>query len=97
MFFKKRRYRVRTINRAQISYVEDDRMMLISVEPAGNGIIVYTNSIQNWEPPNEDIPVTEEDRERILQNVKSGLAPSWAFWMKVHLYPDDDIQETTLC
>jgi hypothetical protein len=93
MWLHNRNFKVKTVSRAQVTYLEAGRTMNISIEPAYDGVIVYTASICTWEPPDESVPVSEGDRKRILQNLKSVLAPRWAFWMKVHLYPDDEIQQ----
>jgi hypothetical protein len=92
MLSRNRQFKVKTVSRGRVDYIEGDRTMHVSVEPAYNGTIIYTRTIRAWEAPYEDVPVTDEDRQRILTNLQNDLAPWWAFWEHIHLYPDDELK-----
>ena len=34
---------------------------------------VYKDTIQKWDPPYDNVPVTDLDRERILNNIRNAF------------------------
>jgi len=34
---------------------------------------VYKDTIQKWDPPNENVPVIDSDRDRILNNIRNAF------------------------
>jgi len=36
-----------------------------------SGMAVYKDTIQKWDPPCDNVPVTDLDRERILNNIRN--------------------------
>jgi hypothetical protein len=39
--------------------------------PAGMGI--WKNSIEQWDPPHENEPVTDADRARVVENIREAF------------------------
>ena len=37
----------------------------------GGSYIVYRSSIQNWEPPHNHIPITQNEIDKLVEEVKS--------------------------
>ncbi|MGB8933458.1 MAG: Imm74 family immunity protein [Anaeromyxobacteraceae bacterium] len=65
-------YSVRVLGRAGLEYREGKKRMQIDSEmltgPAG--LVVYAASIRAWDPPFEDLPIDEEERGAIVDNVR---------------------------
>ena len=40
-----------------------------------SGMAVYKNTIQNWDPPNDKIPITNSDHDRILTTFAMPFVP----------------------
>ena len=38
-----------------------------------SGMAVYKETIQRWDAPHENVPVTESDRARILNNIRDAF------------------------
>jgi hypothetical protein len=38
-----------------------------------SGMAVYKDTIQKWDPPNDKIPITVSDRDRILNNIRDAF------------------------
>jgi hypothetical protein len=79
-FFKKPPFRVRPVGRGGVLYTEGDHVLEISAEMGPQNTYVHTGSIQSWLPPYENEVITEEDKERIVNNMKSKLGElRWEF------------------
>ena len=71
------RIRVEVLGRVGIRYTEDDRSCLIDSEVLASeppAIAVWPNGIRSWEPPHDRETLSDNDRERILANVKEAFA-----------------------
>ena len=66
-------YSVRITGRLTLLYAEGDRQVDVEVEP-GEGLAVYAGSIEGWNPPFEEDPLTASDRRRIVARIVDGLA-----------------------
>jgi hypothetical protein len=68
-------FSVEVLGRTGLRYSEVGRDMFIDSEMllAPSGMLVYKGTIQKWDPPNEDVAVSESDRERILGNIKEAF------------------------
>ena len=62
------------INRWNIQYKEGEKILKINIEPMSVpfGIAVYSETIDQWEPPHEE-RIGLADKERILKNIEGGL------------------------
>ena len=62
------------LSRWHIQYKEDGKILKINIEPMSVpfGIAVYSETINQWEPPHEE-KISLADKERILQNIEGGL------------------------
>jgi len=67
-------FSVKVLGRTGILYREHDRSMKVDSEVlAARGIALYTKSIRAWDPPYQDIPVTADDKSRIVSNIVSAI------------------------
>lgn len=76
MFFNKKEFKLKITGRAGLLYQEGKRLMKIDSEMLVGptyDIIVYTDSIRQWEPPFQKDRLDENEKNRILQNVRSDL------------------------
>jgi hypothetical protein len=60
-------------DRFVLEYREGNHRVLIEVEPGIPNLAVYAESIKAWEIPFEDETISESDRERILNNIRSSF------------------------
>lgn len=61
-------------DRTKLEYREKAYRTQIVIDPLINGIAVERRSIVRWAYPNEDVPMTEADRNRIIENVRKAMA-----------------------
>lgn len=47
----------------------DGKSMLMEGEMIVTGFVAYKDTMTHWEEPNRHLPVTDEDREKIVQAV----------------------------
>jgi uncharacterized protein (UPF0261 family) len=77
MWFKsKKTYAVKFQGRAGIVYQEGDKQMSVDSELlAGSNydIVIFTNTIRNWQPPYEQAVLSENDKLRIRDNIAEAL------------------------
>ena len=38
-----------------------------------SGMAVYRDSIEKWNSPHENVPVTDSDRDRIVENIRNAF------------------------
>ncbi len=38
-----------------------------------SGMAVYKDTVQKWDPPYGNVPVTDSDRDRILNNIRDAF------------------------
>ena len=64
-------FSVEALGRTGLRYREAGRQMFVDSEvlTGPSGIAVYKDTIQRWDPPYENVPVTSSDRDRILNNI----------------------------
>jgi len=76
-WFKKKPFQVKLKGRSGIEYREGDRKLFIGSEfLAGEdpGIVLYSNSLNFWQPPYEDEGLTEEELTKIKLRIVADLA-----------------------
>ena len=68
-------FSVEVLGRAGIRYAEDGKSMFIDSEVlAGpSGMAIYPDSITKWDEPYAALPVSAEDRQRILANLQDAF------------------------
>lgn len=66
-------FSVERLPRAGLRYYEGGRSLLIDSEMLTEGFAIFTDSIKRWDPPDES-KVSEQERKRILENVRLALA-----------------------
>jgi hypothetical protein len=68
-------FSVEVLGRTGLCYREADRQMFVDSEvlTGPSGIAVYKDTIQKWDPPFDNIPVTDSDRDRILNNIRDAF------------------------
>ncbi len=65
-------FRVERTGRMELKYTEFGRSLVVEVEP-GEGLAIYRNSITGWNSPNESDVLTDNERQRIIQNIAAAL------------------------
>jgi hypothetical protein len=67
-------FSVEVLGRTGLRYREAGRQMFVDSEvlTGPSGMAVYKDSIQKWDPPYDNVPVTNSDRDRILKNIREG-------------------------
>ena len=68
-------FSVEVLGRTGLRYTEDDRTMLIDSEVLArpHGIALYSSSLRRWEPPNDSLPIDEDERNRIVENIRQAF------------------------
>jgi len=68
-------FSVEVLGRIGLRYREGDRQMFVDSEvlTGPTGMAVYKDTIQKWDPPYDKVPVTDSDRERILNNIRDAF------------------------
>jgi hypothetical protein len=66
-------YSIKRTDRFKMEYVEHEKTMIIEVEDGLKNTVVYQSTIKNWLPPNDDVPITPEDKQRIVKNIDEAL------------------------
>lgn len=68
-------FSVEVLGQTGIRYREFGKSAFVDSEvlPGPSGMVVYKDSIQSWEPPNENSPMTAADRKRILENIRAAF------------------------
>ncbi|HEY2444885.1 MAG TPA: Imm74 family immunity protein [Rhizomicrobium sp.] len=70
-----RGYSVEVLGRVGIEYREGDKSVFVDSEvlTAGHGIMVIRRSIRSWKPPHEKEEMTEEQKNRIVENIRRAI------------------------
>lgn len=80
MFDKKNSFKLKLTGRAGLIYEEEGKIMHVDSEmlvgPSFD-IVIYESSIQFWDPPFEFETLNDEEKKRILKNIKSKLEPRY--------------------
>lgn len=69
--------------RAGMIYSDAGRVMKINSEMLASGdydMVVYVRSMQAWQPPHENEPVSDLDREKIKKDIERHLKRSRIDW-----------------
>jgi hypothetical protein len=68
-------YSVQILGRVGLRYREGERAIFVDSEilAGENSIGAYSGSIKAWDPPNEKDPIDEEERSRIIDNIRRAL------------------------
>ena len=76
MLFRKRPYSVKPQGRAGFVYTENDMSIYVFSEfmrDVDFDLVAYLSRVTHWDPPSESMELTNDDRERIKQNVSQAL------------------------
>ena len=71
---------IRRTDRFELEYKEHERTLVVEVEP-GDGLAVYTSTIKQWKPPHDSETISQEDKHRIINNIKAAM--DFAEWKYV--------------
>lgn len=65
-------YSVEVLGMTGIRYAEGERSIFVDSEvlSAPAAVVIYRKSIRRWDPPHDIVPVEEQDRERIVGNIR---------------------------
>jgi hypothetical protein len=68
-------FSVEVLGRTGLRYREASPQMFVDSEvlTGSSGMAIYKDTIQNWDPPNDKIPITASDRDRILNNIRDAF------------------------
>ncbi len=68
-------FSVEVLGRTGLRYCEGGRQMFVDSEvlTGPSGMAVYKDTIQKWDPPYDKVPVTDSDRDRILNNIREAF------------------------
>jgi hypothetical protein len=68
-------FSVEVLGRTGLCYREAGRQMFVDSEvlTGPSAMAVYKDTIQKWDPPHENISVTDSDRDRILNNIRDAF------------------------
>ena len=58
-----------------LRYSESGRQMFVDSEvvTGPSGMAVYKDTMQKWDPPYDNVPVSDSDRDRILNNIRDAF------------------------
>jgi Immunity protein 74 len=76
MSFNKKTFSVKIIGRAGLIYKENGKILMIDSEMLTGGdydMVIYTDSMNKWESPNDKLELTEKEKNQIKSNIKSEL------------------------
>ena len=74
--FGKKKTKLKLTGRAGMIYTDADRVMKIDSEMLACGeydMVIYERSMRAWQSPNDNEPVTDEDRSRIKEDIETHL------------------------
>jgi hypothetical protein len=65
-------FSIEVLGRTGMNYIEGDRTMRIDSEVLAKpgAMAIWSRSIRHWEPPHDTQPVTDEDRRRVVENIR---------------------------
>lgn len=63
------------LGRTGLRYSEAGHQMFVDSEvlTGPSGMVVYKDTIQKWDPPYDNVLVTDSDRGRILNNIRDAF------------------------
>lgn len=64
-------FSVEVLGPTGLRYREAGRQMFVDSEvlTGSSGMAVYKDTVEKWDSPHENVPVTDLDRDRILSNI----------------------------
>lgn len=74
--FGRNKTKLKLTGRAGMIYSDAGRVMKVDSEMLASGkydIVIYERSMQAWEPPHGNEPISEADRSRIKQDIERHL------------------------
>src|SRR5690242_1515889 len=68
-------FSVEVLGQTGLRYCEAGRQMFIDSEmlTGPSAMAVYKDTIQKWDPPYENVLITDSDRDRILNNIRDAF------------------------
>ena len=68
-------FSVEVLGRTGLRYCEAGRQMFVDSEvlTGPSSIAVYKDTIQTWDSPYDNVPATDSDRGRILNNIREAF------------------------
>ena len=65
-------FSVEVLGRVGLRYVEGDRVMQVASEVLAtpDAMAMWSSSIVRWDPPDEGVAVTDQERQRIIENIR---------------------------
>jgi hypothetical protein len=68
-------FSVEVLGRTGLRYREAGREMFVDSEvlTGPSGMAVYKDTIEKWDPPHENVKLTNSDRDRILENIRDAF------------------------
>lgn len=65
-------FSIELVFNSKLIYRESNRKMMIFIEMLSGkfALAVYRESMKHWEPPYDTVPVTKEEQERIIENIR---------------------------
>jgi hypothetical protein len=75
MAFGLKKYKVIAKGRSGLTYKEGDKTITVDSELLSEslGIAIFIDSIKSWDAPYNEDPLSDEDRSRVIQNIKKDL------------------------
>jgi hypothetical protein len=75
MAFGLKKYKVIAKGRSGLIYKEGDKTISVDSELLSEslGIAIFTDSIKSWDAPYSEEVLSDEDRNRIIENIKKDL------------------------
>jgi Immunity protein 74 len=75
-------FSIEVLGRTGMRYCEEGRSVFVDSEIlTTTGIAVWPTRMKSWDAPNENSPITPEDRRRIIENVERAF--EFAGWRLV--------------
>jgi len=70
-----RGFAVEVLGRTGLRYAEGERTLFVDSEilAAPAGMLIYLDSIKSWDASDEIEPLSEEARQRIVDNIRAAL------------------------
>jgi hypothetical protein len=68
-------FSVEVLGRTGLRYREEGRQMFVDSEVliGPSGMALYKDTIQKCDPPYDNVPVTDSDRDRIVNNIRDAF------------------------
>ena len=73
-------FEIARTDRFDLEYKETDRKMIVKVEDGRDKLVVYSASIKEWLPPDNEQTISNEDKMKIIQNNQAAIDfASWKY------------------